>query len=57
MKKKENKTMTDFISSTWTFSRLYKSDLELGFYENNNTLTDRILKVTYIEKQERFTLY
>ena len=35
------------------FSRLYKSDLELGFYENNILAGDRILKVTYVEKKQR----
>lgn len=53
-KKKKSKAVTNYNSNSWTFSRLYKSDLELGFYENNNTFTDdRILKVTYIEKKQR----
>lgn len=44
--------MTNYNNNSWTFSKLHKSDLVLGFFENNKTLTaGRIFKVTYIEKK------
>lgn len=47
----KSKAMTNYNSNSWTFSRLCKSDLESGFYENSNTLTcDNIEKVAHIER-------